>query len=312
MLAGERQADSIAAKLSYKNRKRAGVPGGIGSVRLAIDPRRWRLFRRLPRYSLLSLTELLLLTLLAAQAARLVWAIVTPVGPLGDWRPAAGPDLAQARAVLASGFDPFFRLGRTQGPAVVTSLQLKLFGVRVDEATGRGSAIIAGPDDIQNSYSVGEAVQPGVTLRSVGYDSVVIDRGGVQETLYLDQSGAAPVVAQPAATPAGANAGLLSEAAGVVQAPGAVPLADLQSRLNLAPRQSGGRVTGLVPRGDAAFLQQIGLRQGDIIVQVAGRQITGVADLEQAANALRRGGNLSIAVERGGQVVPIAIELSGQ
>lgn len=278
-------------------------------MRLAIDPRRWRLFRRLPRYSLLSLTELALLALLAVQGARLVWAVATPVGPLGDWRPSAGPDLERARAVLASGFDPFFRLGRAQGPAVVTSLSLKLFGVRVDEATGRGSAIIAGPDNIQTSYSVGEAIQPGVTLKSVGYDSVVISRGGADETLYLDQSGAAPVAATSA--PAPANTGLLSAPANPTSAPGAVAIAELQ-QLNLAPRQAGGRVTGVVPRGDPALLGRLGLQQGDIIVQVSGRPITGPADLQQAAAALRRGGNLSIAVERGAQVVPVAISISGQ
>lgn len=278
-------------------------------MRLAIDPRRWRLFRRLPRYSLLSLTELALLALLAVQGARLVWVLVTPLGPLGDWRPSAGPDLDRARAVLASGFDPFFRLGRAQGPAVVTSLSLKLFGVRVDEATGRGSAIIAGPDNVQTSYSVGEAIQPGVTLKSVGYDSVVISRGGADETLYLDQSGAAPATATPA--PAPANTGLLSAPANPTSAPGAVALAELQ-QLNLAPRQAGGRVTGVVPRGDAALLGRLGLQQGDIIVQVSGRAITGPADIQQAAAALRRGGNLSIAVERGAQVVPVAISISGQ
>lgn len=310
MLVRERQADSIAAKLSYKTRKGVSVPGGE-RVRLAIDPRRWRLFRRLPRHSLLSLTELLLLALLAVQGARLAWAIVTPVGPLGDWRPSTGPSLEQARAALASGFDPFFRLGRTQGPAVVTSLQLKLFGVRVDEATGRGSAIIAGPDNVQSSFSVGEAIQPGVTLKSVTYDSVVIDRAGAQETLYLDQSGSAPQAITPPASTID-NAGLLSNAAGQTSAPGTVELADLQSQLNLAPRQSGGRITGLVPRGDAGFLARIGLQPGDIIVQVGGRAIGSAGDLQQAAAALRRGGNLSIAVERGGQVVPVAISISGQ
>jgi len=279
-------------------------------VRLAIDPRSWRLFRRLPRYSLLSLTELLLLTVLAVQCARLIWVTVTPVGPLGAWQPAGGPDLARARAALASGFDPFFRLGRTQGPAVVTSLQLKLFGVRVDEATGRGSAIIAGPDNVQTSYAVGEAIQPGVTLKSVAYDSVVIARGGADETLYLDQSGAAPLAAPSVA--AAENSEVLSAPAGVSRAPGTVGLADLQSNLNLAPRQSGGRVTGLVPRGDPTFLASIGLRPGDVIVQVGGRPIAGPEDLERAASALRRGGNLSIAVERGAQVVPIAISISGQ
>lgn len=279
------------------------------SLRLAIDPRRWRLFRRLPRTSLLSLTELLLLALLAVQCARLLWAAVTPLGPLGDWRPAFGPDPARARAALSSGFDPFFRLGRAPGAAVVTSLSLKLFGVRVDEATGRGSAIVAGPDNIQTSYSVGEAIQPGVTLKSVGFDSIVISRGGSDETLYLDQSGAAP--APPTTAPPSANTGVLSAPANQTSAPGPVGLAELQ-QLNLSPRQSGGRVTGVVPRGDAGLLGRLGLQSGDIIVQVSGRPITGPGDLQQAAASLRRGGNLSIAVERGAQIVPIAINISGQ
>lgn len=280
-------------------------------MRLAIDPRRWRILRRLPRSSLLSLTELVLLGLLAVQCARLFWAIVTPVGPLGDWRPATGPDIERARAVLVSGFDPFFRLGRAEGPAVVTSLQLKLFGTRVDEATGRGAAIIAGADNIQSSYAVGEAIQPGVTLASVGYDSVAIARGGVEERLYLDQSGAMPIAAPP---PSSTNSGLLSALApaAVSSAPGTVRLAELQSNLTLAPRQVGGRVTGLVPRsGDPAFLARIGLQPGDIIVQVSGRPIVSPADLQRAAAAVGAGGNLSIAVERGAQVVPIAISISG-
>ncbi len=279
-------------------------------MRLAISPRLSRVLRRLPRSSLLSLTELALLAVLAIQCARLFWAIVTPLGPVGDWRPAGGPDAARGRAVLASGFDPFFRLGSGGGPAVVTSLQLKLFGVRVDEATGRGSAIIAGADNVQTSYSVGEAIQPGVTLKSVGYDSVVIQRGGADETLYLDQSGAVPVVAP--ALPSPANVALLAAPAGETTAPGAVTLAQLQSGLTLGPRQSGERVTGLVPRGDPAFLARLGLRPGDIVVQVSGRPIGGIEDLQRAAAGLAGGGNFSIAVERGAQVVPLAISISGQ
>jgi general secretion pathway protein C len=64
-------------------------------VRLAIDPRRWRLFRRLPRYSLLSLTEIVLLALLAVQGARLVRSLLPT-------RPHAGAcdrDIAVVEAV---------------------------------------------------------------------------------------------------------------------------------------------------------------------------------------------------------------------
>lgn len=279
-------------------------------MRLAISPRRWRILQRLPRYSLLSVAELLLMALLAVQCARLVWAIVTPIGPVGDWRPASGPDTARGRVMLTSGFDPFFRLN-AGGTATVTSLSLKLFGVRVDEATGRGSAIIAGPDNIQTSYAVGEEIQPGVTLKSVAYDSVIISRGGAEETLYLDQSGAAPIAA-PVAPPPQTNATLLSAPGGQTQAPGTVRLSELQSNVTLAPRQAGGRVTGLIPRGDPAFLQRLGLRTGDVVVQVAGKPVGSVEDLQRAAAALAGGGNLSVAVERGAQIVPIAISISGQ
>lgn len=279
-------------------------------MRLAINPRRWRILQRLPRFTWLGAAELVLLAVLAIQCARLTWALVTPLGPIGDWRPVAGPDTVRGRAALTSGFDPFFRLNRA-GPSTVTSLALKLFGVRVDEATGRGSAIIAGPDDLQTSYGVGETIQPGVTLKSVGYDSVVIERGGAAETLYLDQSGAAPVAA-PSALPPAANMALLSAPGGQTQAPGSIRLSELQSGVTLAPRQAGGRVTGLVPRGDPAFLSRLGLRTGDVIVQVGGRPVVNVEDLQRAAAGLAGGGNLSVAVERGAQIVPIAISISGQ
>ena len=129
--------------------------------------------------NLYSAGELLLLAGLAAQTARLLYAIVTPVGPLGDWRPAQLVIPVDPAALLAS-FDPFFRVSGAggSGPAVVTSLPLKLFGIRLNEATARGSAIIAGPDGLQRSVDVGEEIVPGVTLKAVAFDHVTVSRGG--------------------------------------------------------------------------------------------------------------------------------------
>jgi general secretion pathway protein C len=59
-------------------------------------------------------------------------------------------------------------------------------------------------------------------------------------------------------------------------------------------------------------LVRVGLQPGDVVVQVAGRPIGGPEDLRRAIAGLGRGGNLSIAVERGAQIVPIAISISGQ
>ncbi len=150
-----------------------------------------RLKQRLSRVTPVGVMTALLVALIALQAARLVWALVEPLGPVGGWQPPS------ARSVAADpSFDPFFRVVPS-GAGAVTGLPLKLFGVRVDEATGRGSAIIATPDGIQSSFGVGEEVIPGVRLKSVTIDHVELDRAGAVEQLFLDQSVPAPVVALP-------------------------------------------------------------------------------------------------------------------
>lgn len=143
------------------------------------------MLRRLPHDSVRWTIELTLLGLLAWQCARLVWAVLTPVSPLGDWRRDDGI-VAPFPAIFAT-FDPFFRL-QSGGPAIVTGLDLKLFGVRENRASGRGSAIIGLPDGRQTSYAVGDEILPGVTLSSVAFDNVTIKRGGSDEQLFLDQS----------------------------------------------------------------------------------------------------------------------------
>ena len=160
-------------------------------MRLATSPRAERLWERLP--SAYSAAELALIALIAIQTARLFWALVTPLGPVGEWRAPSTLVAAPATARLGD-FDPFFRLAGAGGPMAVTGLNLRLYGVREDRATGRGSAIIGLPDGTQNSYAVGEEIMPGVSLAAVGFDNVTISRGGVMEQIFLDQSLPAPAV----------------------------------------------------------------------------------------------------------------------
>lgn len=283
-------------------------------MRLAIGPRGQRLFRRLPRYSIYSLAELALLALLAVQCARLFWVIVTPIGPVGDWRPAGGPDLVRARAALTSDFDPFFRLDQSGAQPAVTSLQLKLFGVRVNEATGRGSAILAGPDGVQTSYAVGEAILPGVTLKRVNPDGVVIQRGGTEETLFLDESKAAPAVSPaPTAAPPLTDTSLAAPAPSAAQTSG-VTVSALQSGVQMQPRMIEGKVAGFVvrPQGDGSAFAKSGLAPGDVIVQIAGKPVGSAEQLQQALGSAAMGGVLTLMVERGGRQVPLSITISGR
>lgn len=278
---------------------------GVSFMRLRLDARGRRWLRRLPVVNVYSVAELALMAVLAVQGARLLWVIVTPVSPLGEWRPLA-PAIAGSPSAILEGFDPFFRLQGQQGaPAAVTNLQLTLFGTRLDEASGRGSAILAGADGVQRSVSVGEEIQPGVTLKAVAFDHITIDRGGRSEDLYLDQSDAPP------ATPA-------AQGAAPVPAPGSVPpqggvaLAQLRSDIGFIPRLDGGRVSGLVvrPQGSGVAFRAAGLREGDIVTALGGRPVTGPGDLDRLASDFAQGGSLSITVERGDQTLPLALQIA--
>lgn len=258
-------------------------------MRLRTNPRAERLFRRVPRLTALSALELLLLALIAVQAARLVWTLVTPVGPVGDWRPAGRLELPASDSALTD-FDPFFRLS-AGGPAVVTTLNLKLYGVREDRATGRGSAIIALPDGTQRSFAFGEEIMPGVTLAEVGFDSVTINRNGVAEQIFLDQSRPAQGAAAPAPAPS-------------------TPVAAPNSQIRFQPRTSGGRANGLTvsPGIDGGYaLRAAGFMPGDVIVSINGQAVT---SLDQARTIVRQaGGEVSVIVNRGGRAVPLRTSL---
>ncbi|HEX8063087.1 MAG TPA: type II secretion system protein N [Allosphingosinicella sp.] len=169
-------------------------------MRLAFDSR--RLIGRARGVNGWTVLEVALLALIALQCARLIWTAATPVGPLGAWQGTAQPGSDSAAGLLGA-FDPFFRLSGAAGPVTVTSLNLKLFGIRQDQASGQGSAIIAGSDGQQRSVAVGEEIEPGVLLKSVDFDSVTISRGGADEQLFMDQSQAPATVAAPAGAPAG-------------------------------------------------------------------------------------------------------------
>lgn len=267
---------------------------------------RGRLIERLPRLTVYSAAELLLLVLIAVQAARLIWTFAAPIGPVGDWRSASGQAPRADGAVLAA-FDPFFRLS-SGGPVVVTSLNLKLTGVREDRATGRGSAIIQLPDGRQLSFAVGEEIMPGVTLTAVGFDNVTINRSGTQEQIFIDQSAPAPV--------AGADGNSTTPVPPGTQPPPVAPqiqrspAANLSGAISFMPRVTAGGVNGVMVApgndGGRAF-QAAGFQPGDVIVAVNGQRVT---SLEQAQAAIGTGGTISVMVERGGRGVPLQVRLN--
>lgn len=236
------------------------------------------------------LAESMLLVALTAAVVMLGWTIVKPLGPVGHWQ-ALGSRLAPADPAILTRFDPFFR-SAASGSTAVTSLPLKLFGVRIDQAMGRGSAIIATPDGLQNSYAVGDEVVPGVKLKSVSFDSVTITRGVTDEQLFLDQSVAAAPAAAP--TPAAIKS---------VTSPQA-----LAAAIDILPRLQDGKPTGVVlnPKGSPDTFNALGLRPGDVLTQINSKGTMTIAEASAAIASLSPGTPLTFTVERGGQMVTVA------
>lgn len=226
---------------------------------------------------------------LAWQLAQLGWTIATPVTPLGDWQPAPRQTVVADRSVMGS-FDPFFRAATDEG-GPISSLSLVLAGTRVDNVSGRGSAIIATQEGVQSSFGVGETIEPGVVLVAVGFDSATITRGGVTEKLFIDQSaGGTPVTPGDAMT--------------VPAATGTALAADI----TVTPRLQGGALTGyvLTPKASGAAFAAAGLQPGDVLVGVNGATVTSLKDAAGLTSQLDAGG-IDISVERAGRPVTLRI-----
>ncbi len=274
----------------------------IGLTLLRPDLRRLaRLSGRVSPRTVVNGLEILLLILIGLQLARFLWAIAAPVGPLGDWRP---PVVAQPAADprLLTSFDAFFRTGG-DGAMQVSTLDLDLFGTRVDPVGGRGAAIIGGSDGVQASYLVGEEVRPGVVLQAVAEDHVTLSRGGVSEQLFLDQSvgGPAPAAAAPSSSaPSAAGAGA-----------GVDPRA-LVAQTALMPRMKGSTVTGyaIQPQGAGDVFGRAGFLAGDVLVSVNGMRMTSPDSLAALASRLGESPEAVVEVERGGRIVTLSVPVS--
>lgn len=254
--------------------------------------------RTLPVPRIYGTIELGAMALAAMSGAYLVWTILTPVGAFGDWKVAGARDFDPAAdmAVLAR-FDPFNRGNSGAATNVVTALPLKLFGISLNTASGRGSAIIE-VESVQSSFAVGDEVMAGVTLKTVAFDHVVLTRGGIEELLYVDQSTPAETAAPEGAPPTPA-------------ATGGMTLDALAASIRATPRVQDGRTTGLVLSAtDPAQLTAAGFQPGDIVTRVNGEVVTSTEELLERAATPRADGAAVFTIERAGQVQTVRMQVA--
>jgi general secretion pathway protein C len=255
---------------------------------------------------------LALVAAIAWQLARAVW-LLYPVGPAptplavpaAESQPAADNG-ASARSWTINGnlFGEYNAsaavVEEAQEEIPETSANLELRGVipLASPAEADSIAIIAEKGGEEKVYMIGDEVQRGLQLNAVYADRVVFRRGGRLEELRLprvDESAAAPARARstrPTATPATSLRQVISESP-----------ARLTDVIRPQPVFRDGKQKGyrVYPGRQRQMFTQLGLRPGDMIVQINGMALDDPARGMEVFRSLGDSTQVSVTVERNGQ-----------
>jgi general secretion pathway protein C len=276
--------------------------------------------------------------LLIHQGLQLTWALLGPSAPTdasGGSEPVRTFQTAVPNARIGAwhlfGSQPAaIDLAALAASAPETDLALQLRGVWAD-LDGQGVAFIAAEETGESAYRVGDEVSPGVSLKAVRADHVMLDRGGRIESLRLSDQAApagntaarqSPAQRGPAAgnrpappasaalfvPPAGSNApgGSWSALQG-----GAVDPAEIARNVSVLPVMEGGKLIGVRVSGgrDAALMSRFGLQPTDIVTAVNGQPLTDISRGREMIDQLRDSREVTVSVRRDGKMQDIKVRL---
>jgi general secretion pathway protein C len=203
--------------------------------------------------------------------------------------------------------DPF-RADPVAGPimapaaAVSTSLPLILKGTSVGEPRS-SYAILAlgnGPEEV---YRTGDELMPGVRLKAIARDRILLARNRSTETLLLDEAHSAKVDGQ---TSVAAQTRQIARADIELQKrdPGAL-LTSIQLQPSIGER-AGLQVTSLAV---GSFWHRLGLAQGDVIQEINGRRVRSLQDLGNLYQDLQDTTRVQVQLPRDGRALTLDLAI---
>lgn len=168
-----------------------------------------------------------------------------------------------------------------------TTLALTLHGIVNHADANRRIAVIAGQDQRDVAYHIGDTLPGGGVLDAVHPAYVVLLNGGLRESLAL--------VGWEALPQSGSAAG---GATGLSLSGPSTPLINA----NLLPITEGPVVIGIkISTPNIASLERIGLRRDDIITSIDGTELSGPNAGEVLQDRLRKGGSATVVIRRDGR-----------
>lgn len=261
---------------------------------------------------------------LRPMSAPAVPSAATPVERPDSPRPPAGPGRDYARMVDWQLFGPV-TADAPAAPVVVdapeTRLNLRLAGIFYsDGPDGRPLALIAVDGRPEQVFRVGDTLNDGTRIARILADRVLLERNQQMEALSLPRDTVSATAARPA-TGAAATSSATPRQADVIDVSALAPelrqqiAANPEALQNLAyaaPYVADGRFAGLrlQPGRDPRLLGQLGLRSGDVLVELNGTRLTDPAQGALLLQDVLRADRMSARVLRDGTEIPLTFILS--
>ena len=192
-----------------------------------------------------------------------------------------------------------------------SSANLVLAGTIATRDPKHGVAIISdgGPAKV---FSVGDTIS-GASLHSVYLDHVLLDRGGVLETLLLPRNQTAGAPGPTVRRPPGADPRTVAAVDNirrlVQQDPG---ILDQVMRTVASYDNAAGKLRGFraYPGRNRAIFNKLGLKPGDLVTAINGTALDDPQRSQEVFNTIQTSDHVTVTVERAGQKQDITLNIA--
>jgi general secretion pathway protein C len=206
-------------------------------------------------------------------------------------------------------------------PEVVpeTKLQLTLKGVYHTEDTQWARAIIAGRENREDIYAIGDSMPGGVTLEGIETKRVVLSRQGKFEALSFPEGkklqgvevlpNSLEPVSRSTQPGQSVDVAALAERYRTAVASDPTALADI-AQVQPFIEQGTFRGFRLRPGRKRSLLRQLGLRSGDVVTSVNGMPLNSMSQAMDSLRTLGQASEINVIVLRDGIEVPFSFRLN--
>lgn len=207
-----------------------------------------------------------------------------------------------------------------------TALNLVLSGVVSSTNPNRGAAVIA-YNNSQGTYGPGDKIEgTNVTLDEIYVDRVIIKNRLTRETLMLDgidfeeanknrarntQQNQAQVNTPGNTNVQSQNIENKAQAMREARQKLAQEPASFTDLISLAPHRTDGQLIGfrVSPGANPALFNAVGLKGGDVVIQLNGLDLTDLQQSSEAITQLREADSLQLEVLRAGEYLSLDLDI---